>query len=118
MKSKSIILSLIINLFITYMAKTQVSSSIAITQNDISFKHSKGHDELVIMDYSFTEEIGNPQLPTLIESFVVPYDAIVSGLHITFVTKQKVKAKFYIYPTQPQRPLDGNILVSLLINQS
>lgn len=90
------------------LIKAQVSESFTLTQNELIFQKNAEFDELTIKDYSFTEEIGNPQLPIRIESFVVPYEAVVSGIQVTSVTKQKIKGKFYIYPTQPPRPLDGS----------
>ena len=120
MKPNLIFKILVITLIgLPVVLKAQVSESFTMSQNELIFQKNADFVELTTKDYSFTEEIGNPQLPIHIESFVIPYDAVVSGLQITFVTKQKNKRKFYIYPTQPPRPLDGNILVSLLIfNQS
>ncbi len=109
MKPNLIFKILVITLMgLPVLLKAQVSESFTLTQNELIFQKNADFDELITKDYSFTDEIGNPQLPIRIESFVVPYDAIVSGLQITSVTKQKVKGKFYIYPTQPPRPLDGS----------
>lgn len=109
MKPYSIFKILVITLIgLPVLLKAQISERFTLTQNEIVFQKNAEFDELTTKDYSFTEEIGNPQLPTRIESFVVPFDAIVSGLQITSVTKQNIKGKFYIYPTQPPRPLDGS----------
>jgi hypothetical protein len=109
MKPNLIFKILVINLIgLPVLLKAQVSENFTLSQNELIFQKNADFDELTLKDYSFTEEIGNPQLPIRIESFVIPYDAVVSGLQITSVTKQKNKGKFYIYPTQPPRPLDGS----------
>lgn len=90
------------------LLKAQISESFTLPQNELIFQKNAEFDELITKDYTFTDEIGNPQLPVRIESFVVPFDTIVSGIYTTSVTKQKIKGKFYIYPTQPPRPLDGS----------
>lgn len=149
MNSKiKIVLHAILFIVLQNSINAQVSESFTFNQKELIFQKNADFDELTTKDYSFTEEIGNPQLPTRIESFVVPYDAIVSGISVTSVTKQKLKGEFYVYPTQPKIisdeymhgyhivtvkiypveyipknsevvPFDGNVLVSLLIiNQS
>ena len=114
MKSNLILKILVLTLIgLPVLLKAQVSESFMLTQNEIVFQKNTEFNELTTKDYSFTDEIGNPQLPVRIESFVVPFDATVSGIQITSVTKNKIKGNFYIYPTQlPQGPL--SVLQSLL----
>ncbi len=89
MKPNLIFKILVITLIgLPVLLKAQVSESFTLTQNELIFQKNAEFDELTIKDYSFTEEIGNPQLPIRIESFVVPYDAVVSGIQVTSVTKQ------------------------------
>ena len=95
MKPYSIFKILVITLIgLPVLLKAQISERFTLTQNEIVFQKNAEFDELTTKDYSFTEEIGNPQLPTRIESFVVPFDAIVSGLQITSVTKQNTRESF------------------------
>ncbi len=91
-----------------YILTAQVSDRFALTQEEILFQRNTDFDELITSEYSFTEEVGNPQLPVHIESFVVPFEATVSDLQITSVSKQKIDGNFYIYPAQPPRILDGS----------
>ena len=90
------------------LVKAQITESFNFPRRELIFQENGEFDEVRTKDYSFTEEIGNPQMPTRIESFVVPFDAVVSGISVTSVTKQKIQGEFYVYPTQPKIPLDGS----------
>jgi hypothetical protein len=97
MKPNLIFKILVINLIgLPVLLKAQVSENFTLSQNELIFQKNADFDELTLKDYSFTEEIGNPQLPIRIESFVIPYDAVVSGLQITSVTKQKTREILYL----------------------
>jgi hypothetical protein len=90
------------------LLNAQINDNFTLLKNEIVFQKNAEFDELVTKDYSFTEEIGNPQLPVRLESFIVPFDAVVSGIQISSVTKQQIYGEFYIYPTQPRIILDGS----------
>ena len=93
---------------IPYILTAQVSDRFALSQDEILFQRNTDFDELITSEYSFTEEVGNPRLPVHIESFVVPFEATVSDLQVTSVSKQKIDGNFYIYPAQPPIILDGS----------
>jgi hypothetical protein len=90
------------------LIQAQISGSIKLTQNELIIQKNAEFDELLVKKFRFTDEIGSPQLPVCVESFVVPYEAIVTGISINSVIKKKIEGEFYIYPTQPPRPLDGS----------
>lgn len=90
------------------LLKAQINDSFTLQQYELIFQKNDIFDELITKDNTFTDEIGNPKLPVHFESFVVPFDATVTGIQINSVTIQKIKGNFNIYPTQPPRYLDGS----------
>jgi len=89
------------------LLKAQIIQSYKLSQAELTIQKNVDFDELITKDFTLTVEIGNPHLPVRIESFVVPYDASITDIQINTITRQKIKGKFYIYPTQPPRLLDG-----------
>ncbi|MCL2168159.1 MAG: hypothetical protein FWH59_03405, partial [Lentimicrobiaceae bacterium] len=70
------------------------------------FKQNDGFDQILINECSFTEEIGNPQLPIKIISYVLPYNSTVTGIIVNSISQEKLNGNYYIFPTQPPIPLD------------
>jgi len=79
-----------------------------VTQNDVMFKHNTGFDEMRINECSSSGDIGNPQLPVKVLSFVLPYNFTVTGVVINSIVQEKLSENFYIFPAQPPRRLDGS----------
>ena len=93
--------------FISLSAFAQISDSYVLTPNDITVYRNGGYDVIITEEQSFTDEIGNPQLPVKIISYVLPYNSTVKSIDIS-VTQQKLEGNFYIFPVQPPRRLDGS----------
>ncbi|MCL2312575.1 MAG: hypothetical protein FWC41_08865 [Firmicutes bacterium] len=85
----------------------QISDNFIITPNDVTLIKNRGFDEVTIEECSFTNEIGNPQLPVKVLSYVLPYNSTVTSVEVNSVTQQKLEGNYYIFPTQPPRRLDG-----------
>ena len=89
------------------LTNAQVSDSYVLTPNDITIHQNGEYEEIMITnEYSFTEEIGNPQLPIKIVSYVLPYNSTVTGITINSISQEKLSGNYYIYPAQPPRKLD------------
>lgn len=69
------------------------------------------YDKLAISGFGYTDEIGNPELPAQIVSFVLPIDAVVTGITINSVTKSKLNGSFLVFPTQPPIATDSSNVV-------
>jgi len=93
---------------ISLHAFAQISDSNVITPNDITVYRKGGYDLLLTADNTFTDEIGNPQLPVKIVSYVLPYNSTVTGITINSITQQKLDSNYYIFPVQQPRVLDGS----------
>ena len=105
MRKFIILFAVIIGLPIFSIA--QVSDSFVLSSKEVTHRQNGSFDELIIEEYSFTDEIGNPQLPVKIVSYVIPYNATVTGIDVT-VSQQKLSGNYYIFPAQPPIPLDGS----------
>ena len=88
--------------------KAQVSDNTSLQQSNIVFQQNGIYDEISVEGCSFTEEIGNPQLPVFFETFVLPYNAVITDIQITTTNSQHIFGNYFIYPTQTPRKLDGS----------
>ncbi|MCL2313572.1 MAG: hypothetical protein FWC41_14035, partial [Firmicutes bacterium] len=104
---KKIAALIIILIDLTAFLNAQVTDNYVITPNDLKIQSSGEYDILEIIDHSFSNEIGNPQLPVKIISFVLPYSSTVTGIEVS-VIQEKIEGSYYIFPVQPPRPLDGS----------
>ena len=95
-------------LCLTTFLNAQISDNFIVTPNDVTFIKNRGFDEMTIEGCSFTDEIGSPQLPVKVLSFVLPYYSMVTGITINSISQQKLDGSYYIFPAQPPRRLDGS----------
>ncbi|MCL2311689.1 MAG: hypothetical protein FWC41_04265 [Firmicutes bacterium] len=93
---------------LTTFLNAQINDTFIVTPNDVTLKKNRGFDEITIEGCSFTNEIGNPQLPVKVLSFVLPYNSTVTGIDINSVVSEKLNGNYYIFPAQPPRRLDGS----------
>ena len=103
---KKITILLIALIGLVAFSNAQVSDNYVITPNDLTIQSNGGYDILEIIDHSFTDEIGNPQLPVKIVSYVLPYNSTITGITINSISQEKLSGNYYIFPTQPPRKLD------------
>ncbi len=58
-------------------------------------------------DYK-TKEVGKPELPVYRVSYVLPVDAVVTGVTFKKKSKQKFDGSFYLYPAQEPKYTDNS----------
>jgi hypothetical protein len=58
-------------------SQAQVSDNFTINPNDLRISRDGIYDIISTVDNTFTDEIGNPQLPIKIVSYVLPYSSTV-----------------------------------------
>jgi len=105
MKTKILLLGIAL-LSLSSLLNAQINGKAKITVDELIIQKTKMFDELVAKDFSSISEPGHPKLPVKIETYVVPYDAEVTGISINSLQKEKMDGKYYVYPAQPPRPLD------------
>jgi hypothetical protein len=91
---------------LTALLNAQVSDNYMLIPNDLTFNKNGEYDILLTESQSFTDEIGNPQLPIKIVSYVIPYNSTATGIQINALTEQRLSGNYYVYPAQPPIPLN------------
>jgi hypothetical protein len=91
---------------VCFIGNGQVSRSIATYHSDIHIEKSGEYDKITLENsFHSTVELGLPELPVYIQSFVVPIDAKLNGVTVNGINKQKLERTFYVYPAQPPMPV-------------
>ena len=105
---KSIIFFVIALTIFSKSLNAQVSDNYALTPSDLIIQSNGEYDIIEVIDHAFTDEIGSPQLPVKIVSYVLPYNSTVLDVQVNSVTQQKLQGSYYIYPAQLPIRLDGS----------
>jgi len=96
MKKVTILIIIIISL--TAFLNAQITENYTLHQTDLIIQQNGMYDEIIITnEYSFTDEIGNPQLPIKIISYVLPYNSTVLDIQVNSLTETKLNGNHYIY---------------------
>jgi len=104
---KITILIAIISLFT--LVNAQISDSYHLTPSDLTIQRNSEYDLIKITnEHNFTNEIGKPQLPIKIISYVLPYNSTVTGITINSLIQEKLSGNYYIFPAQPPILTDGS----------
>ena len=102
---KKITLAIVL-IVLSIFLKAQISDNFTLIQNDIKVEQNGIYDELITVENTYTDEVGNPQLPVKIVSYVLPYNSTVTGIEVNSMTQEKLDGNYYIVPVQPPRALD------------
>jgi len=87
---KKITILLIALIGLVAFSNAQVSDNYVVTPNDLKIQSNGEYDILEMIDHSFTDEIGNPQLPIKIVSYVLPYNSTVTGITVNSISQEKL----------------------------
>lgn len=101
---KRLFLTIIMMAF-AFMSFSQFNANVDFQESDLQFSADSIFDKVKIQNALYTNEIGKPELPYLVKTYLLPADAEVSGLSITGSSKQTISGNFYIYPAQPPVPV-------------
>ena len=108
MDMKKIVFLAIALMGLSVFVKAQMNDNFTLNQNDVIIQQNAGYDIISIEGCSYTDEVGKPQLPVFMETFVLPYSSIVTDVQVTTTSRQQIAGNYYIFPTQPPRVLDGS----------
>lgn len=88
-------------LFYCFPTSGQISGNISVDTNNLSFSALNGYDIIHLNDCSeTTADVGAPQLPVVIKTFVIPWNAKVSNLDVSCSNLKPLERTFVPYPTQ------------------
>ncbi|MDR2927186.1 MAG: hypothetical protein LBV41_03125 [Cytophagaceae bacterium] len=105
---KRIILPIVLLTVVAFYCNGHISRSIASYHSDIHIEKSGEYDRITLENsFHSTVEIGLPELPVYVQSFVVPIDAKLNGVTVNGINKQKLEGVFYVYPAQPPMPVSA-----------
>ncbi|MBC8314033.1 MAG: hypothetical protein H8E51_00890 [Bacteroidetes bacterium] len=86
----------------------QYFGSISTQQSDLTFSTKDGFDIVELNEKHFINQIGEPQLPVKIFSYVLPIDAKDVTVNVTNTSSLQITSTYLIYPAQPPSVPDGN----------
>jgi hypothetical protein len=90
---------------VAFYSNGHISRSIASYHSDIHIEKSGEYDRVTLENsFHYTTEVGFPELPVYVQSFVVPLDAKLNGVTVNGINRQKLEGVFYVYPAQPPMP--------------
>ncbi|OJV37667.1 MAG: hypothetical protein BGO29_12270 [Bacteroidales bacterium 36-12] len=100
MKTRRTILFFIFCLII-FFCQAQIKDKISLDINELMSVKIYDFDKISWKSsYHTTTEEGKPELPYYRVSYVLPLDAVVSGIKFNILKKQKLWEDIYIYPCQ------------------
>jgi len=86
----------------------QLSWQVTTGLADLNFSTKDNYNIIEMEDCAYPGEQGSPQLPYKIISFVLPYEAVISGISITNSQKVQLSGTYNIWPVQPLSIPDGS----------
>jgi len=107
MKRIRIIYVFLLSLF-CIIGRAQVNDQLKIDKSEIRAEKENEFDKLEWNSNYKTLELGKPEIPVYRVSYVLPVDAVVTGVTFKKKSKQKLDGSFYLYPAQEPIPTDNS----------
>ena len=86
----------------------QVNDHLSVDKTEMASEKQNGFDKISWKTEHTTQEIGKPELPVYRVSYVLPVDAVVTGVTFRNKNKQKLDGSYYLYPAQEPVPTDNS----------
>lgn len=86
----------------------QVTGVVNWRYEELSFEKYSQYDKIVYGN-NYSSEIGKPELPVCIQSWVVPVNAEITGIDKTVTGKNKLSGSYFVFPVQPPVPVNGQM---------
>jgi len=103
---KFILLFVLISL--VTVSQGQFTWQVITESNELQFSTVYNYDVVRFSDCSFAGQPGAPQLPCKVMTFVLPYEAVITGISVTNTEKIPITGQYYILPIQPLSVPDGS----------
>lgn len=87
--------------------QTLISGTLTLTPQEITIDSLEGFSRIRFQQGEYTADPGKPQLPVKTLSYVVPFDAVVTGVQVTSLQKQHLPGVYTVYPAQYPIPTGG-----------
>lgn len=103
---KKMILLLIVLFSMSSVNGQNIGKQVNVRSDELVIKsHYSNFDKVSLPGSQYTTEIGSPELPMLVYTFVVPQNAKVTGVSVQGLSKRKVDGYYHIYPAQKPIPI-------------
>ena len=99
MKRKRLIYACLLSL-VCSLGYAQVNDQLSVDKTELVSEKQNGFDKISWKGKQTTQEIGKPELPFYRVSYVLPIDAVVTGVSFKNKSKQHLDGIFYLYPVQ------------------
>ena len=96
---------LIILCLATMIGQAQIRDRVDIQLTDIQLRKAQEFDQINWKSDYYLSKEGEPELPFYRVSYVLPFDAKVTGVTFQSQEKRLLKQDVYIYPAQPPIPV-------------
>ena len=83
-------------------AKAQISGNVKIHESDVILSKQESYDVVRLKGINdFTNDVGAPELPLIMKTFVIPANARMAGVEVTVGSRVALDGTFMPYPAQP-----------------
>ena len=83
-------------------AKAQVTGRVTVSKADIRLSEKDGYDMIrLACSDDVTRQVGAPELPVVVKTFVIPLDAKATGVDVTIGSTATLEGECLPYPAQP-----------------
>lgn len=87
-------------------AIAQINGQVNINVNEPSFSKQDGYDIIRWNASRYkTKQVGAPELPVAVQTFVVPLNVKVTGVEVSVKSSSVIEGTFMPYPVQPPIPI-------------
>lgn len=98
---------LFISLLLAIGLFSQIVGKVDFTETDLVVEPQGEFVKLLLPNSISKSEIGTPELPYIIQSFVIPINATVTGVRINSIIKKQILGSYYICPEQLPMSIGG-----------
>ena len=106
---KKLIYSIAAFLVCAIAAKAQITGQINFNEADIDISAQGDYSKIRLEGANgLTRQVGAPELPVIVKTFVIPADAKVTGVDVTVNSRAALDGTFQPYPAQPPVTVGDN----------
>ncbi len=81
----------------------QITGQVKLDVNDIQFSKQDRYDR-IIYGNGYSQNVGAPELPVVMQSWVIPVNAEFKNITVTETNRTKMKGAYKVYPVQAPVP--------------
>lgn len=91
------------------MVKAQTTDTLHFSVNDIEMEATGEYTRFSIPLCETTWEVGNPELPCVELTYIIPYGQRIVSIIMIDSTMQTLQGNYLVYPKQPESPIGDTV---------